>query len=127
VFRPNGHATDPSGVLSHQARRARQLRNDLSKAEWKVWSRLQNRQVAGFKFRRQYPIGPFFADFACVAARLVVEVDGDEHDPDYDARRDKFISARGFRVVRIPVAEVDDSLDDVVETIFHALMDGGDT
>jgi very-short-patch-repair endonuclease len=97
----------------------------MSKAEWKVWSRLRDRQLAGFKFRRQYPIGPFFADFACLAARLVVEVDGDQHDPHYDAKRDKFISARGFKVVRIPVTDIDLSLDDVVETIFHALM-GGD-
>jgi very-short-patch-repair endonuclease len=118
-------AVDPSRVLSAQARRARRLRNDMSKAEWKVWSRLRDRQLAGFRFRRQYPIGPFFADFACLAAKLVVEIDGDQHDPAYDARRDKFVSARGFKVVRIPAADVYDSLDDVVETLFHALM-GGD-
>ena len=109
-------------VLSPQARRGRQLRNDMSKAEWKVWSRLRDRQLAGFKFRRQYPIGPYFADFVCLAARLVVEIDGDQHDDLHDARRDAYIADRGFRVLRIPVTELDDSVDDVVDAIFHAVM-----
>ena len=97
----------------------------MSQTEWKVWSRLRDRQLAGFKFRRQYPIGPYFADFACLAARLVVELDGDQHDLDYDARRDAYMCAHGYTVLRVPVPEVDDSVDDVIEAIFHALMRDG--
>jgi very-short-patch-repair endonuclease len=59
-------------VHSPETERARELRNNMTKAEWFVWSRLRSRQVAGYKFRRQVPLGPYFADFACLSARLVL-------------------------------------------------------
>jgi len=101
--------------------RARELRNNMTKVEWFVWSRLRNRQLAGYKFRRQVPIGPYFADFACLSAQLVVEVDGDTHTEEADARKTAFLEGRGFRVLRIPVCEVDDSIDDVMDAILIGL------
>ena len=86
-----------------------------------MWSRLRSRQVAGFKFRRQFPIGPYFADFACLSARLIVEVDGEGHTQEVDERKTAFLTARGFRVLRIPAQEVDDSIEDVIDQIFYAL------
>jgi very-short-patch-repair endonuclease len=63
---------------------------------------LRNRQLGGFKFRRQVPIGRYFADFACLGARLVVELDGSQHHDraDYDAARTRELEACGWRVMR---------------------------
>ena len=56
--------------------RARSLRRGQTNAERRLWARLRNRQVSGFKFRRQLPLDRYVADFACVEARLIVELDG---------------------------------------------------
>ena len=72
---------------SQQTERARELRNNMTKVEWFVWSRLRGRQVGGYKFRRQVPIGPYFADFFCPLARLVVEIDGEGHEAERDDRK----------------------------------------
>jgi very-short-patch-repair endonuclease len=101
--------------------RARELRNNMTKVEWYVWSRLRGRQLGGYKFRRQVPIGPYFADFACLSARLVVEIDGDTHTEEADERKDKCLEERGYRVLRIPVVEVDESMDEVMDAILLAL------
>ena len=93
----------------------------MSNTEWCVWARLRGKQLAGFKFRRQLAIGPYFADFACVAARLVVEIDGPLHEDEADRRRDNYLEAQGFRVVRFSIADVDESLDDVIEAIYLRL------
>jgi hypothetical protein len=79
--------------------------------------------LLGHKFRRQVPIGPYFADFACLEARLVVELDGDHHSEQslYDARRDQWLSEMGFRVLRFWVTEVDENLDGLIATISDAL------
>lgn len=81
-------------------RRARQLRNDATPAERAVWNEL--RQLSP-RFTRQLPIGPFIVDFACRSARLVVELDGLSHETraDYDACRDAYLVAAGWRVIRI--------------------------
>ena len=107
--------------LKPETERARELRNNMSDTEWRVWSRLRGKQLDGRKFRRQLPIGPYFADFACLSARLVVEIDGTEHDDESDKRKDEYLESQGFRVVRFPVTEVDESLDDVVDAIFFNL------
>jgi very-short-patch-repair endonuclease len=84
--------------------RARELRQSSPDAEHAIWSALRNRQLGGFKFRRQHPIGSYFADFACVEAMLVVELDGGQHfEPgaiEADARRARALNANGFHVVR---------------------------
>ena len=102
--------------------RARRLRHDLTDAERKLWYRLNNRQLAGWKFVRQEPIGPYFADFACREARLVVEVDGSQHvESERDKVRDAFLAARGYRVLRFWNNDVLRNTDSVLETIFAAL------
>ncbi len=103
--------------------RARELRREMSMTERRVWSRLRRRQLSGFKFRRQVPIGPYFADFACLKAGLVVEVDGDHHGEQaaYDARRDRYFAGMDFEVLRFWLSEIDENLDGVVETIGTAL------
>ena len=83
-------------------KRARDLRRDGSRAERKVWELLRSRRIEGTKFRRQHPIGPYFADFACVLRRLVIEIDGDHHafQVEADTRRTKTMESEGWRVVR---------------------------
>jgi very-short-patch-repair endonuclease len=104
--------------------RARELRNNMTKAEWRIWSRLRNRQVAGYKFRRQFPIGPYFADFACLSARLVIEVDGEGHDKVSDDRKTAYLQSRGYQVVRVPVQEIDETMEDVMDAIYLVLVSG---
>jgi very-short-patch-repair endonuclease len=110
---------------SPETERARELRNGMTKVERFMWSRLCQRQLAGYKFRRQFPIGPYFADFACLSARLVIEVDGGEHhEEESDNRKTAFLEARGYHVLRIPVQEIDESMDDVMDGIYNVLVSG---
>ena len=109
-------------VHKPETERARELRNNMTNAEWRMWSRLRNRQMAGYKFRRQVPIGPYFADFACLTARLVIEVDGGEaHGGEADRRKTACLQAHGFQVLRVPIQDMDESMEDVMHGIFLAL------
>ena len=88
--------------LSQSAtQRARKSRKNPSVAEDILWAQLRSRKH-GFKFRREYPVGPFRADFYCAEARLVVELDGEQHDPARDAVRDAYFRSLGLEVLRIP-------------------------
>jgi very-short-patch-repair endonuclease len=94
----------------------------MTNTERFMWSRLRNRQIAGYKFRRQAPIGPYFADFVCLSARLVIDVDGEEaHGGEADRRKTAYLEARGYRVLRVPVQEIDETMDDIVHGIYLAL------
>src|SRR5579872_7019358 len=85
-----------------RTKRARDLRQDQPLAERILWSLVRNRQLDGFKFRRQVPIGRYFADFACIEARLIVELDGSQHadQVEYDEARTRDLRQFGFRVIR---------------------------
>ena len=113
------------GLRSPETDRSRALRRDQSEAERLLWRRLRGRGVGGFKFVRQAPIGPFFADFACREAKLAVEVDGATHSTDdearRDARREQFLRAQGYRIARVANDDVYRNLDGVIETILAAL------
>ena len=87
--------------------RARDLRLTDSRAEQVVWELLRAHRMSGLKFRRQHPIGPYFADFACVARKLVVEVDGEHHalQREADSRRTDFLEQAGWRVIRFSASE----------------------
>lgn len=108
--------TRPSGQIP----RARALRRDASATERKVWLVL-NRSQLGLPFRRQYPAGPYFLDYVCLPLRLAVEIDGELHDAAYDRRRDAYLGALGFRVLRIQAGDVDESLEGVSDTIREAM------
>jgi very-short-patch-repair endonuclease len=105
------------------AERARTFRRTLTKPEFLLWRRLRDRQIEGFKFVRQEPIGPYYADFACRARRLIVEVDGGQHSENVkDIRRDRALAALGYRVVRIWNNEVLDNIDGVLEMLLSELQ-----
>jgi very-short-patch-repair endonuclease len=99
--------------------RSRTLRRHGSDAEALLWRHLRGRQLADAKFRRQHPIGPYFADFCCVEARLVIELDGGQHAVQVagDARRTRYLAAEGFRVLRFWNDDVLLRTNDVLETI----------
>lgn len=101
-------------------RKARVLRRKLTLPEGLLWRELRKRP-GGFKFRRQHPAGPFILDFACLQARLAVEVDGEVHtmgsQQAHDEARDMWLAEQGFRTIRIPAREVLSDLNAVLEFI----------
>src|SRR6266404_3722448 len=101
---------------------ARQLRKEMTPAEGILWRQLRGRRFAGFKFRRQHPIGPFFADMACYECKLVVEVDGETHlgREHKDEERTKYLRMQGWLVLRFWNTEVYDELEPVLEAIYRA-------
>jgi adenine-specific DNA-methyltransferase len=105
--------------------RARRLRQASPDAERKLWQRLRGRQLAGFKFRRQHPVGPFFADFCCVGAGLIVELDGGQHfEPEAieaDRRRTAELNRLGFEVLRFDDRQALAETDGVLTRILHWL------
>jgi very-short-patch-repair endonuclease len=86
---------------------ARMLRQTANPAELCLWSILKGRKLGGYKFTRQYPIGPYFADFACRPHFFVIEIDGSQHvDNSYDQKRDAFLLEEGYSILRIPSSKV---------------------
>lgn len=106
---------------SHIAR-ARQLRHGDNIAEATLWSELKAKKLGGYKFSRQVPLGPYYADFVCRQARLVVELDGSQHaGSSHDARRDEFMRASGYSVLRFWSSDALTNVGTVCETILAAL------
>src|SRR5215203_1821598 len=101
--------------------RARTLRREQTAAESKLWACLRNRQLDGVKFLRQVSIGPFYVDFCCRDAKLVIEIDGVTHETPKelagDAHRTAWLEAQGFRVIRFRNEELMGDLDAVLERI----------
>ena len=104
-------------------RNARALRANQTEAESRLWRRLRDRQLAGAKFRRQAPIGPYIADFVCLAAKLIVEIDGGQHAENAaaDAARTAWLEDQEFRVLRFWNNDSLANTDGVLEEILAAL------
>lgn len=109
---------------SRTTQRARDLRTHLTDAEQRLWHHLRRRQLAGARFRRQHPIGPYITDFTCIECRLVIELDGGQHTDraDYDAARDAFLQRRGYRVLRYWNNQVLQETEAVLEDILRHLV-----
>ena len=104
---------------------ARQLRKKMSIPEAKLWVALRQLRALGHHVRRQVPIGPYYADFACHRAKLVIEVDGGTHFGDgaelRDAVRTDRIEADGYRVIRVLNSEVMTNTDGVMDFLMCVL------
>ena len=102
---------------------ARALRKRMTDAERKLWRHLRNRELGGWKFRRQYPVGPFIVDFICVEKNVVIEVDGGQHAENeaLDLQRSAYLNKMGYRVVRFWNNEVLQETEAVLEAIFAIL------
>src|SRR5688500_8099048 len=89
----------------------------MTDAEVILWQRLRNRQLDGFKCRRQWSLGPFIVDFFCWERKLVVELDGGQHTPEGDADRTDWLEAQGYKVRRFWNSDVMENEDGVLEAI----------
>jgi very-short-patch-repair endonuclease len=103
--------------------RSRALRSNPTDAERKLWWALRRKALAGARFRRQHPLGEFFADFCCLEHKLIVEVDGSQHEQsqEYDQRRTRLLESLGFRVLRFWNTDVLTNLDGVLTVILEHL------
>jgi hypothetical protein len=102
------------------------MRREPTDAERRLWRGLRERVVvSGSHFRRQVPLGPYIADFCCLGSRLIVEVDGEKHGSNVglqrDARRDAYLAAEGFRILRFSNRDVLTALSSVLDTIHASL------
>jgi very-short-patch-repair endonuclease len=102
---------------------ARKLRKDQTDAERRLWWHLRNRQLEGWKFRRQFQIGDYIADFACIDGKLIVELDGGQHSEreEYDDRRTRELEKAGFVVLRFWNNDVLTNSEGVIEEILRML------
>ena len=101
--------------------RARSLRRTVSKTEARLWLHLRNGQI-GASFRRQHPIGRFFADYACPEHHLVIEIDGPLHERRRDASHDAAMAKLGWTVLRFTLEDMDERIDSIVETIWQEIQ-----
>ncbi len=99
---------------------AKRLRREMTPAEAILWRHVRAKRFSGFKFRRQQPIGPFITDFVCLAAGVIVELDGETHvgKEDHDANRQAALEALGYRVLRFLNGDVYDDLEMVLENVW---------
>lgn len=102
---------------------ANEMRKNPTGAERLMWRHLRNRGLGGYKFRRQFPIGTYIADFACWEARLIIEVDGSQHMTrrDYDAERTAYLESQGFKVIRFWNGDVLKNIDGVLANVLQVL------
>ena len=107
------------GLIIH---RAKELRSNLTEAERRLWYFLRRNHL-GCRFRRQHPIGPYIADFACLRPRIVIEVDGGQHveQHEYDVVRDEFMRERGFVVLRFWSNEMLQQTESVLQVIWREI------
>jgi 5-methyltetrahydrofolate--homocysteine methyltransferase len=104
----------------------------MTDTEHRLWSHLRGHQLDGWKFRRQHPIGEYVVDFVCLAAGLVIELDGASHDHevqfDYDERRQSWLESQGYKVLRFSAeSDAEDYLEGVWETIQFELTQSANT
>ena len=113
-------------VDTKQRLRARQLRHASNDAEKRFWYHLRRFPMQGSHFRRQVPIGPYVVDFACMAAHLIIELDGSQHNEPRNKQRDdvrtRWLEKEGFRVIRVWNNEIINNLDGVMEKIYAEIF-----
>ena len=107
-------------ISPHAAR----LRREMTDVERRFWSAVRDRRLEGFKFRRQATIGRYVVDFLCVEARLIVELDGGQHDVARDAVRTAFLEGEGYRVLRFWNSDVVENFEGVMERVRLVLVGG---
>ena len=103
--------------------RARSLRSNLTDAENYLWRHLRFRQISGHKFRRQRPIGPYIVDFVCLEQKLIIELDGGQHNENQasDVKRDTWLRSEGYEILRFWNDDVLTKLNGVKDVIFQSL------
>lgn len=101
---------------------ARKLRKQKTPEEAKLWQLLRSRRFLGYKFRRQFPVDKYVADFVCLSKRLIIELDGGQHNKNpNDATRDEYLQKQGFRILRIWNNDLNINKESVLDKIFYTL------
>lgn len=108
------------GANITKTNRARRLRQDSTNAELRLWNRLRSRAICGQKFVRQEPVGQYVVDFICRERRLIVEIDGGQHNAEYDRARDTSLHECNYHVLHFWNNDVMKNIDGVLETIAAA-------
>jgi very-short-patch-repair endonuclease len=105
---------------------ARKLRRTMTRQELKLWLHLRELRKRGFHFRRQCPLDGYVIDFVCYHPKLAIEIDGSQHShlphKSRDAKRDAYLTASGFRVIRFWNRDIDENLEGVTTLILHELQ-----
>jgi len=100
---------------------SKQLRNNPTNAEKYMWSKIRMKQISGYQFYRQKPIGEYIVDFYCPEVRLVIEIDGEDHfhrnQLEVDKHRDEYLNTCGFKVLRFSNTDVLKNIEGVIESI----------
>lgn len=102
-------------------RNARKLRGDMTDAERKLWQYFRAARFDGVKFRRQHPVPPYIADFCCVSARLIIELDGAQHCEKVDAARTRYLESQGWYILRFWDNDVLVETEAVLDAIWNAI------
>ena len=103
--------------------RAREMRSKPTEAEKRLWSMLRDKRMPVFKFKRQVVIEPYIVDFVCFDRRLIIEADGSQHaESEYDVRRDAFLRAQDFSLLRFWNHDVLHRASAVFEAIYANLI-----
>jgi very-short-patch-repair endonuclease len=102
---------------------AKVLRKSQTDAEKIVWQKLRSKQLNGFKFKRQQPLGRYIVDFVCFDKKLIIEIDGGQHatQKDKDLQREQWLQSEGFEVVRFWNNDIFENIEGVLETIMKKL------
>lgn len=107
--------------MNELTQKARLLRKNQTKQEAKLWAILRNKQLKGLSFKRQFPIGNYIADFICRTKKIIIEIDGGQHNTknniEYDIKRTEFLNSLGYKVLRFWNNEIDDNIEWVLEEI----------
>ena len=104
-----------------QKENARYLRKNMTPQERKVWDVIRNRQFYGYRFLRQYVIGVYIVDFICREKKLIIEIDGGQHNEpknlEYDKQRSLYLESKGYRIIRFWNNEIDNNLTGVYQQL----------
>jgi very-short-patch-repair endonuclease len=115
--------SDRKRIKPQRTNNARSLRSDMTLAEQKLWQAIRGKQLERYRFRRQHPIGPCIADFACIDKSLVIELDGGQHQERvaYDEQRTTFLQRQGWHVLRFWNNDVLNNLEGVLAKVIEVL------
>jgi len=103
--------------MNNQIEKSRQLRKNMTLQERKLWDIIKNRQFFGYRFRRQFPLGQYIVDFICREKKIIIEIDGGQHNDIqnqiYDSKRTEYLESLGFNVIRFWNNDVDEDIEGV--------------
>ena len=115
--------------MNNQIEKSRQLRKNMTPQERKLWYIIKNRQFNGYRFRRQFPLGQYIVDFICREKKIIIEIDGGQHNEikniQYDNERTEYLISEGYKVLRFWNNDIDKNIGGVYEKLKEAFEIGG--